>query len=180
MPMALSATLYNFLIELADIDRGVYETLDLRVAKQPSETVEYMLMRVLAYCLEYEEGIEFTQGVAAGDEAALYVRDRTGRIRAWIEVGLPDAERLHRGSKIAERAAIYTHRDVAQLLAQYAGKKIHRSEEIPIYALDKRVIEEIASWLERRSSISVSVTDRQLYLSIGTKTATLDIVEHHI
>ena len=71
MPMALSATLYNFLIELADIDRGVYETLDLRVAKQPSETVEYMLMRVLAYCLEYEEGIEFTQGVAAGDEAAL-------------------------------------------------------------------------------------------------------------
>ena len=58
MPMALSATLYNFLIELADIDRGVYETLDLRVAKQPSETVEYMLMRVLAYCLEYEEGID--------------------------------------------------------------------------------------------------------------------------
>ena len=102
--MALSATIYNFLIELSDIDRGVYETLDLRVARQPSETVEYMLIRILAYCLEYGEGIEFTQGVAAGNEPAIYLRDRTGRITAWIEVGLPDADRLHRGSKLAGRA----------------------------------------------------------------------------
>lgn len=178
--MALSATLYNFLIELSDIDRGVYETLDLRVAKQPSETVEYMLMRVLAYCLEYEEGIEFTQGVAAGSEAAIYVRDPTGSITAWIEVGLPDAERLHRGSKLAERAAVYTHRDVAQLLAQYAGKKIHRSDEIPIYAFDRRVIEEAATWIERRSTLTVSVSERQLYLLIGDKNATLDVIEHRI
>ena len=96
--MALTATIYQFAIELADIDRGVYETLDLRVARQPSETVEYMLTRVLAYCLEYEEGIALTEGVSSGDEPALVVRDLTGRLTAWIEVGLPVAARLHRGS----------------------------------------------------------------------------------
>ncbi|MFN8444553.1 MAG: YaeQ family protein [Caldilineaceae bacterium] len=178
--MALSATIYNFLIDLSDVDRGVYETLDLRVARQPSETAEYMLMRVLAYCLEYEEGIEFTQGVAAGDEPAIYVRDRTGRIIAWIEVGLPDAERLHRGSKLAERAAIYTHRDVNQLLTQYAGKKIYRAEEIPIYAFDRRLIEEAATALDRRTSLTVSITERQLFLAVGTKSVSLEIVEHRI
>ncbi len=104
--MALTATIYNLTIELSDVDRGVYETLDLRVARQPSEAAEYMLMRVLAYCLEYTEGIAFTQGVAAGDEPAVLVRDLTGRVTAWIEVGLPDAERLHRGSKLAGRAAV--------------------------------------------------------------------------
>ena len=178
--MALSATIYNFLIDLSDIDRGVYETLDLRVARQPSETAEYMLVRVLAYCLEYEEGIEFTQGVAAGDEPAIYLRDRTGRITAWIEVGLPDAERLHRGSKLANRAAVYTHRDVNQLLAQYAGKKIYRAEEIPIYAFDRRLIEEAAAALERRISLTVSITERQLFLSVGAKSVSMDIVEHRI
>ncbi len=51
--MAETATVYQFTIDLADMDRGVYETLALRVARHPSETVEYMLVRVLAYCLEY-------------------------------------------------------------------------------------------------------------------------------
>src|SRR4051794_296567 len=90
--MALTATIYTFTIDLADMDRGCYEALELRVAQQPSETPEYMLSRVLAYCLEYTEGIAFTQGVAAGDEPAIWVRDLTGRTLAWIDVGMPDAD----------------------------------------------------------------------------------------
>jgi len=178
--MALTATIYNLMIELADIDRGVYETLDLRVARQPSETVEYMLTRLLAYCLEYTEGIALTQGVAAGDEPAVWVHDLTGQLTAWIEVGLPDAERLHRGSKLAGRAAVYTHRDVAQLLGQLAGKKIHHAEEIPIYALDRRFVDEVAGLIERRTSLALSVTDRELYATIGGRTFSSTLVEHRI
>ena len=129
-PVALTATLYNFETELADIDRGVYQSLALRLARQPSETTEFMLTRMLAYCLEYTEGIEFTEGVAAGDEPAVLVRDMTGRITDWIEVGMPDAARLHRGSKLAGRAAVYTHRNVAKVLDGLNGKQVHRAAEI--------------------------------------------------
>src|SRR5204863_8240582 len=114
------------------MDRGVYETLGLRVARHPSETVEYMVVRVLAYCLEYQEGIELTEGVSSGDEPALLVRDLTGRITGWIEVGMTDASRQHRGSKLAGRVAVYTHRDPRPVLAQLAGEKIHRGADIPI------------------------------------------------
>jgi len=178
--MALTATIYNLLIELADVDRGVYETLDLRVARQPSEAIEYMLMRVLAYCLEYTEGIEFTQGVAAGDQPAVLVRDLTGRITAWIEVGLPDADRLHRGSKLAGRAAVYTHRHVEQLLGQLVGQKIYRAEAIPIYALDRRFIDALAGFIERRTTLTLSITERQLYISVGAQTLNSALVEHRI
>ena len=130
--MAETATIYQFSIDLSDMDRGVYETLELRVARHPSETAEYMVVRLLAYCLEYQEGITMTEGVSSGDEPALLVRDLTGRMTAWIEVGMPDAARLHRGSKHAGRVAVYTHRDARQLLAQLAGAKIHRAAEIPI------------------------------------------------
>ena len=105
--MAQAATLYQFTIDLSDMDRGVYETLDVRVARHPSETMAYMLVRVLAYCLEYQEGISLTEGVSSGDEPALLVRDLTGQVLAWIEVGLPDADRLHRASKRAARVAVY-------------------------------------------------------------------------
>src|SRR6187200_2142842 len=174
--MALTATLYNFDTELADIDRGVYQTLALRVARHPSETPEFMLTRLLAYCLEYTEGIEFTEGVSAGDDPAVVVRDLTGRITAWIEVGLPDASRLHRGSKLAGRVAVYTHRDVRQLLAQLEGERIHRRADIPIRAFDRGTMEQVAAAIERRTSLSISVSGGELLIAIGSQTFTLPLV----
>ena len=109
--MALTATIYNLSVDLADIDRGVYEKLDVCIARQPSETIEYMFMRVIAYCLEYGDGIVLTQGVAAGNEPAVLIRDLTGRVTAWIEVRMPDPERLHRGFKLAgPRSSLYPPR----------------------------------------------------------------------
>jgi uncharacterized protein YaeQ len=139
-----------------------------------------MLVRLLAYCLEYQEGIELTEGVSSGDEPALVVRDLTGRLTAWIEVGLPDAARLHRGSKLAGRAAVYTHRDVRQLLAQLEGAKIHRAGEIPIRAFDRDVIDELAAHIERRASLAVSVSGGELLVALGHRTFTLAMKEHRI
>jgi uncharacterized protein YaeQ len=178
--MALTATIYNFATQLADIDRGVYETLDLRIARQPSETAEYMLMRFFAYCLEYTEGIAFTEGVAAGDEPAVVVRDLTGRLTGWFEVGAPDADRLHRGSKLAERTAVYTHRPIRLVLGELAGKKIHRAAEIPIYAFGRGFIEAVAAKLQRRMQMTLSITERHLYLDIDGESFTTVIEEHHI
>src|SRR4051794_17563400 len=137
--MALTATMYRFTIQLSDVDRGVYETLDLHIARQPSETAEYMLPRVLAWCLEYEEGIALTEGVASGDEPAVLVRDLTGRITAWIEVGAPDADRLHRGSKLAGRAAVYSHRDPAIGLHPLAAQKMHSGGGNRIHSFRRRI-----------------------------------------
>ena len=178
--MAQTATIYTLSIDLADMDRGVYETLDLRIARHPSETAEYMLTRVLAYCLEYQEGIELTEGVSSGDEPALVVRDLTGRVTAWIEVGLPDAARLHRGSKLAGRAAVYTHRDVRQLLVQLTGAKIHRAAEIPIRAFDRAVIDELASLIDRRASLAVSISGGELLVAIGERMFTLGMSEYRL
>ena len=178
--MAQTATIYSVTIDLSDLDRGVFETLELRVARHPSETAEYMLVRLLAYCLEYQEGIALTEGVSSGDEPALVVRDLTGRVTAWIEVGLPDASRLHRGSKLAGRAAVYTHRDARQLLSQLSGAKIHRAAEIPIRAFDRTAVEELAALIERRASLAVSVSGGELLVALGERTFTLAVTEHRI
>lgn len=178
--MAQTATIYAVTIDLADMDRGVYETLDLRVARHPSETAEYMLVRILAYCLEYREGIQLTEGVSSGDEPALLVRDLTGRVTAWIEVGMPDAARLHRASKHAGRVVVYTHRDARQLLAQLSGEKIHRAADIPIRAFDRALIEQAASLIDRRTSLAVSVSGGDLHLSFGERTIEIPMIEHRI
>jgi uncharacterized protein YaeQ len=174
--MAAGAVVHTFTGSLADVDRGVYEELALRVARHPSETEAYMLTRVLAYCLEWAEGIAFSEGISSTDEPAVVIRDRTGRLTSWIEVGAPDAARLHHGSKLAERTVVYTHRDPAKVRAMWAGKKIHQAEHITLHSFDDGFIESAVAALERRNTITVSVTERELYLDLNG--ATLSSVVH--
>src|SRR5918999_1162918 len=120
--MALGATIYNFDVELADNDRHTYESLALRVARHPSESEEFLVARLLAYLLEFQEGITFSRGVSDPDEPAIAVRDLTGALTAWIDVGMPDAARLHKAAKSAARVVVYTHRGPDQFLKQLAGE----------------------------------------------------------
>jgi uncharacterized protein YaeQ len=170
--MAQTATIYNFDVELADSDRNVYESLALRVARHPSESEEYLVTRVLAYLLEFAEGIEFSRGVSDPEEPTIAVRDLTGAVTTWIEIGTPDAARLHKASKAASRVVVYTHKHPDQFLKQLAGEKIHRAGELELYAMDRALVGALAARLERRVAFSVSITDRELYLSIGADTLT--------
>jgi uncharacterized protein YaeQ len=174
--MALGATIYNFDIELADGDRGIYESLALRVPRHPSESEEYLVTRVLAYLLEYADGIAFSRGVSEPDEPAIVVRDLTGGTIAWIEVGTPDAARLHRASKAAPRVAVYTHKDPAQFLKQLAGERIHNADALELYAVDRALVRALVERLDRRVAMSVSVTDREIYVSIGAENLTGAVV----
>src|SRR3954470_22612765 len=178
--MALTATIYTFDIDLADADRGVYESLALRVARHPSEAEEYLLTRVLAYAMEFADGIEFSRGLSDPDEPAIAIRDLTGAIRAWIEIGTPDAARLHKAAKASPRVAIYTHKDPAQLVGRLSGARIHRADAVELWAIDRRFVTALAARLDRRMAFSLSVTDRELYLSIGSDTLTGAVIRHPI
>jgi len=171
--MALGATVYTIDIDLADSDRRVYETLALRVARHPSESDDYLVARVLGYCLEYTEGIAFSRGgLSDADEPAISVRDLTGALQTWIDIGSPDAARLHKACKLAPRVAVYMHRDPGQFLKNLSGERIHRVEALELYALDRGLISALAGKLERRMAFALSIHERELYLSIGSETLT--------
>ncbi len=167
-----TTTIYSFDIQLADTDHGVYETLALRVVQQPSETAEYMLTRVLAYCLEYREGLSFSPGLAAPDEPALAVRDLTGVLQTWIDIGSPDAARLHKASKAVSRVVVYTHKDPSALLRNLAAANIHRAAALEIYAVDRALLAALTELLERRMTLGLTITDGHIYAGIGEATLT--------
>ena len=171
--MALGATVHVFNVRLSHVDRGVYDTLELRLARHPSESAEYLVTRLLAYCLEYTEGIAFsTKGLSDPDEPAIVVRDLTGALRGWIEVGLPEAPRLHKATKAAEHVSVYPTRDATPWLARLVGERIHRAEQIEINAIDAELLTTLAARLERRMEFDLSVSEGVLYLSLGAETLT--------
>lgn len=165
--MAAGATIHTFEVQLADTDRGVYEQFSVRAARHPSETEAYLITRLLAYCLEYQEGIVFSEGISSTDEPAVLVRDLTGKLLVWIEIGAPDAARLHLGSKAAERTVVYTQRDPAKVAAPWVGAKIHRADEIDLRSFDLGFVDAAVDVLERRNEVTLTVTESQLYLELN-------------
>ena len=168
--MALSSTVFAFEIDLADGNRGVYESLSLRVARHPSEADEFLVARVLAYCLEYAPGIEFSRGLSDADEPPVAVRDATGAMQVWIDVGTPSAERLHRAAKAVPRVAVYVHKDPRQWLDGLSSARIHRREALDIHAIDRAFITTLAGRLDRRVSFALSVSDADISVSFDDDT----------
>jgi uncharacterized protein YaeQ len=176
--LALSATIYTFEVTLNDSDRGVYETLEFRVARHPSETEEYLLTRVLAYCLEYGEGLAFSSGLSDPDAPALAIRDLTGKLLSWIEIGTPEAARLHKATKAAGRVAVYSHKDVAAFLVRLETERVHRRETIEIYEVDRELLAVLVAGLERRMRLDLAVTDHHLYITVGDRSVDGRVIEH--
>jgi uncharacterized protein YaeQ len=170
--MALSATVFAFEIDLADSERHVYERLSLRLARHPSESDEFLVARLLAYCLEYREGIEFSRGLCDAEDPPIAIRDLTGELRAWIDVGTPSAERLHRASKAADRVVVYVHKDYRQWLRQLEGAVIHRRDALVIHAFDPAFVAALVAKLERRLSFALSVAEGDVFVAFSDSTIT--------
>jgi uncharacterized protein YaeQ len=178
--MALTATIHAFDIELNDTDRGVYETIALRAARHPSETEESLVMRVLAYCLEYAPGIGFASGLPGPDEPAIAVRDLTSALRVWIDVGGPDAARLHKAGKAAPRVVVYTHKDPDLLLRQWSRERIHGADRLELYSIDRRLREALVARLKRRTTMTLVVSGGALHVTIEGETLEGRVERHAV
>ncbi len=176
--MALQATVYHLRIELSDVDRGVYESLDLRVARHPSESMHYLLTRVIAYALLYEEGIAFGKGLSATEEPALWIKDLQGNVRAWIEVGTPGADRLHKASKATPRVVVFTQHDPRLLLEEAASRSIHKVQQIEVYALEPAFLDELAALTERNTRWTLLRNDGLLFVTVGEKSVSGAVTRH--
>jgi uncharacterized protein YaeQ len=176
--MALGATVYHLQIDLSDVDRNVYQALDLRVARHPSESMRYLLTRVLAYCLCHQEGIAFSKGLSTTDEPALWVKDLQGNLRVWIEVGTPSPERLHKASKACPQVVVFTQHDPR--LLEKGADAIHRAEAIEVFALAPAFLDAIEAVTERNSRWVLVHTGGELYLTAGSESITGAVTRHSL
>ena len=179
--MALGATIYHFEIALSDVDRSVYESLDLRVARHPSEGMRYMLTRTLAYCLSYEEGIAFsTGGLSSAEEPPISIHDPTGIFLAWIDVGAPSAERLHKATKAARLVQIYTHVEMAMLRKEALNKPIHRVDAIEVFRFDAKFLDALEEKITRTTKLDITRNDGQLYVAVDGATLETPILKESL
>jgi uncharacterized protein YaeQ len=166
--MALPSKIYRASIQLSDIDRGLYESLQATVAQHPSETEERLVARLLAYAICYESDLVFTKGLCAADEPDIWVKGADGRVQLWVEVGLPEADRIIKASRISERVVLLACGKALSNWNQQQLPKLEKIANLTIINIDPLFISKLASVLERSINWSVTITEGLLYLTIGT------------
>ena len=175
--MAQTSTLFRFQIELSDIDRGRYETLDFRTAMHPSETGAYLLTRVIAYALNCDEGLEFSpQGLGDPDVPALRLMSSNGNFELWIDIGNPSAKRMNKASKTAKVVKVYTYKDPKVLLHELNTEGVHKSSALQIFSIRPDFLEKLSLSLKRDNKWSFVVQDHNLTVHFLNQTESVEIL----
>jgi uncharacterized protein YaeQ len=179
--MGTTTTLYRFHIELSDIPRSLYETLDFRVAQHPSEALPYMLTRVLAFALNFTEGLEYSPtGLHDPDAAAISVADVHGGYKLLIEIGSPSARKLHKATKTSKAVKVYTYKNPDLMMKDLRLEKIHRVDEIEFYSINHECLDLLAEKLKKDNRWGVLVNEDQIDIHIGDLTVNAQLIRHYI
>lgn len=168
--------LFRFTIEVSDVDRGVYETLDFRAARHPSETDTYLLTRALAFALAYRPGLDFSPGgLSDPEQPALHLIGLNGTLELAIEIGNPTAKKLHKATKSAREVLVFTYKNPELLLEEMSREKVHRAAEVQIFALDPKFLSQLEARLEKTNRWTLVHQQGILSIGIGTENLTGEI-----
>ena len=174
-------SLYRFRFEVSDVDRGVYDSFDFRLALHPSESLAFLLTRAIAYALSVEEGLAFSaEGLCNPDEPALSAPDPRGGLALWIEIGNPSARRLHKATKAARRVQVYTYKNPAPLIEEIRRERVHGSDRLEVYSLDPTFLEQREAQLGRDNRWTLLRSDGALTVGLGEESVTGELGAHQI
>ena len=166
--MAIKSTVFKVDLQLADLDRGHFSDYALTIARHPSETDERMMVRILAFALNADERLQFGRGISTDDEPALWLKDDTGRILKWIEVGLPDERLLRRAAGRADEVILLTYGGrTVDIWWQKDSATLSKLNNLTVLSLAVEDSRALAALAERNMTLTCTVQDGQIWFSAG-------------
>ncbi|MCK4709374.1 MAG: YaeQ family protein [Gammaproteobacteria bacterium] len=162
--MAIKPTIYKLKISLSDLNRNYYGTLNLTLALHPSETLERMMVRVMAYCINAQEHLVFAKGMNADDEPDIWARTLDDQIALWIEVGEPAVDRIKKASRLTPALKVYCFNSKSDVWWEQAQAKL-RQLKASVFRFQWQDVQALAAMVQRTMEISVTITGDSAYIA---------------
>lgn len=163
--MALKPTIFKFAINLSDMNRDLYTTINLTVAQHPSEKTERMMVRVLCYCLNAREGLSFTKGLSAVDEPDLWAKALDGQLELWIDTGEPAFDRIKKASRLTKNVIVYSFNSKSDV---WWSQEKDKFSKLPVsvirFSWDE--IQRLAAVVDRTTELNVSISGDTAYITL--------------
>ena len=175
--MAIKATIFKTNLQIADMERHYYQDHALTLAKHPSETDERLMVRLLAFALHAHEYLEFGQGMTDDDEADLWLKDLTGAIELWIDVGLPDEKLIRKACGRADQVVVYSYGGrIADMWFAQNSAQFERQKNLAVVNLPAEDTRALAKLAQRSMNLQCTIQDGQVWLSDGNESVQVDRV----
>jgi uncharacterized protein YaeQ len=171
--VALKPTIYKFNISLSDLNRDYYDSLNLTIALHPSETLERMFARVVAYCLEAQEGLMFTKGLSEVDEPDIWLRTLDDQTALWVDIGEPSIERVKKATRLARSVKIYTFNSKSDVWWSQSQGKLSLLP-VSVIQLGWTNLQTLVEQLQRTMNLSFTITGQSAFVATETGTCEID------
>jgi uncharacterized protein YaeQ len=162
--LAIKPTIYKFNINLSDLDRQYYDTLNLTVAQHPSETTERMIARVLAYSLNAQESLSFTKGLSEPAEPDICLRTLDDQLAMWIDVGEPAVDRIKKATRLAHAVKVYSFNSKSVTWWQQA-QPAYSQLSASIFRFDPESIKTLSAFVTRTMDMSVTISGDSVFVA---------------
>lgn len=172
--MALKATIFKAEIDISDMDRHYYASHPLTLARHASETDERMMVRLLAFALNADEQLSFSEGMDNPDDPALWRKDLTGAIEQWIDVGQPDDKRLVKAGGRADQVLVYAYTSSANIWWGQIEAKLERAKNLSVFHVGNSG--ELARLAAKSMSLQITITEGQVFVTSGEDTLEVEVV----
>jgi uncharacterized protein YaeQ len=172
--MALKATIYKADLSIADMDRNYYQEHPLTIARHPSETDERLMIRLLAFALHADPALAFGKDLFDVDEPALWLKDLTGAIDLWIEVGQPDEKRILKAAGRAERVIVYSYSATSSIWFKGLANKIDRAKNVSVINIPAEVSAQLEKMAARSMALQCTIQDGQVWITDGVETVLVE------
>jgi len=174
--MALKSTVYKAELQLSDMDRNYYAAHSLTLARHPSETDERMMVRLLAFALNAHDNLVFAKGLSDIEEPDLWLKDYTGAIQLWIEVGQPDERRLLKACGKAAQVVVYSYASNSAIWWQGIGNRLERAKNLTVWNVPAATAQALEKMAQRNMQLQCTIQDGQLWLTDETNSVQVDLV----
>ncbi len=167
--MAIKATVFKANLQIADMERHYYQDHALTLVRHPSETDERLMVRLLAFALHAHEYLEFGQGMTIEDEADLWLKDLTGLIELWIDVGIPDEKLIRKACGRSNQVVLYCYGGrVADMWFAQNSPQFARQDNLTVINLPVASTQALAKLAQRNMSLQCTIQDGQVWISDGS------------
>ncbi len=164
--MALKATIYKAMVNVADLDRNKFLDSNLTLARHPSETQERMMLRLLAWIKYADERLQFSRGLSAEEEPEIWQHNDHLGIDLWIELGLPEERRVKKACSQSAEVALFTYNSrAAEIWWQQNQNKLSQFKNLTIWYLDDEQLAKLNAFGTRSMNLQATIQDGAIWLS---------------
>jgi uncharacterized protein YaeQ len=132
------------------------------------------MARLLAFALFAEERLEFGRGLSSDDDPDLWLRDYTGDVELWIDLGQPDESRIKKACARAKRAVVLGYLGNAfDIWFNKNENTLRRFKNLTVVALPGDAMEAAAALLQRGMRLTVMIQDGEVQLMSESDNVTM-------